>query len=392
MKPANCADMRSKTSALRKAVAWIAAVAAVLAASVSLVLARDCQLRNQRDAFTNSLAQGPRVLVTQTRQGATWREVELPASIVGYVQTPIYARIAGNLKTIRVDKGDRVRKGQVLAILESPETDKQVADARASYWLQKVIDDRNQQLLRSKAIAQQAADNSHAMMLQARASYQYYVALQSYEAIKAPLDGEITARYVNPGALIPQTTSPTNSTPILAMETLQPLRVYADAPQELASSLKDGDPARVTVPQFPRRVFEGTITRHPEALNPDTRTMVVEVDLPNSDLALFPGMYATMDLRASTPWGAPRVPDDALVFRDGETYVPLVEANHIRLAEVTLGPDNGHDVEITNGVEGGALVALNLGQAVRNGEAVQPVRLNDMHGTPSGTQSKGAER
>jgi len=393
MKPANFADSRSKTSALRTAVAWIAAVAAVLAASVSLVLAHEYQLRSQRDALTNSLAQGPRVLVTEVRQGATWREVELPASIVGYVQTPIYAKIAGYLETIRVDKGDRVRKGEVLAVLESHETDKQVADARANYWLQKVTDDRNQQLVRSQVIAQQAADTSHATMLQAKASYQQSVAMQSYEVITAPLDGVITARYVDPGALIPQATSPTaGSTPILAMATLQPLRVYAGAPQDVASFLKDGDPARITVSQFPKRMFEGSITRHPDALNPDTRTMLVEVDLPNSDLALFPGMYATMDLRASTPSGAPRVPDDALVFRDSGTYVPLVESNHIRLAEVTLGLDNGRDVEITHGVEGGALVALNLGQAVRNGEAVQPVRLNDMHGTSSGTQSKGAKQ
>jgi RND family efflux transporter MFP subunit len=217
--------------------------------------------------------------------------------------------------------------------------------------------------------------------------------MQSHEVITAPLDGVITARCVDPGALIPQATSPTaGSTPILVMAALQPLRVYADAPQDVASFLKDGDPARVTVSQFPKRVFEGTITRHPKALNPDTRTMLVEVDLPNSDLALFPGMYATMDLLASTPSGAPRVPDDALVFHDSGTYVPLVESNHIRLAEVTLGFDNGRDVEITHGVEAGALVALNLGQAVRNGQAVQPVRLNDMHGTSSGTQSKGAEQ
>jgi membrane fusion protein, multidrug efflux system len=391
MKPANSANIRSKT--LRTAVAWIAAVAAVLAASVSLVLAHEYQLRSQRCALTSALAQGPRVLVTRARQGATWREAELPASIVGYVQTPIYATIAGYLEKIRVDKGDRVRKGEVLAILESPETDKQVADARANYWLQKVTDDRNQQLVRSQAIAQHAADDSHATMLQAKASYQQLVAMQSYEVITAPFDGVITARCVDPGALIPQATSPTaDSTPILVMAALQPLRVYANAPQDVASFLKDGDPARVTVSQFPKRVFEGTITRHPKALNPDTRTMLVEVDLPNSDLALFPGMYATMDLLASTPSGAPQVPDDALVFHDSGTYVPLVESNHIRLAEVTLGFDNGRDVEITHGVEGGALVALNLGQALRNGQAVQPVRLNDVHGTSSGTQSKGAEQ
>ena len=224
------------------------------------------------------------------------RRISLPASIHGYIETPIYAKTAGYLKAIYVDKGDRIHKGEVLAVLDSPELDKQVADAKANYWLQKVTDARNQTLVAQQVIPQQTADDSHAAMLQTRAAYEQLLALQSYEVIRAETDGIITARDVDPGALIPQATSPGSSTPIVELATLHPLRVYADVPQDLAAFVKDGDPASVSVTQYPDRSFSGTVTRHPDALTPDTRTMRVEVDLPNKDSALYPGMYATLTL------------------------------------------------------------------------------------------------
>jgi multidrug efflux pump subunit AcrA (membrane-fusion protein) len=119
------------------------------------------------------------------------RSIPIPGSVHGYIETPIYAKTPGYLKAIYVDKGDRVRKGQVLAVLESPELDKQVADAKANYWLQKVTDVRNQKLVAEEVIPQQSADNSHAALLQAKAAYEQLVALQSYEVIRAETDGII---------------------------------------------------------------------------------------------------------------------------------------------------------------------------------------------------------
>jgi membrane fusion protein, multidrug efflux system len=358
-------------------VLWIAAVILVFATSGGLVLAREHRLAQQRAQLAGAASLGPRVLVSPLTHSPSSREVQIPANIHGYIETSIYAKTAGYLKSIRVDKGDRVRKGDVLAILESPELDKQVADARANYWLQKVTDDRNQQLVRQQVIAQQIADNSRATMLQARASFEQLLAMQSYEIITAPFDGMITARFVDPGALIPQATTPsTGSTPVLAMATLQPLRVYANVPQDLSAFVRDGDPAILSVTNYPGRKFEGTVTRHPDALTPATRTMLVEVDLPNSDNALYPGMYAMMDLRVAASAGAPLVADDALVFRNGNAYVPVVRDNRVHLAQVSLGFDNGRAVEITQGLSDDDVVALNLGQGIRDGEPVQPIRMN----------------
>jgi membrane fusion protein (multidrug efflux system) len=259
---------------------WTIAVVAVFLASAGFVFAHQVRLRDQANQLETTSLQGPRVLVEQISDANAPRTIQIPASVHGYIETPVYAKVAGYMKTIKVDKGDHVRKGDVIAIIESPETDKQVADALASYRLQLVTDRRYQYLLHSQVIAQQDADNERALMLQAKATYGQELALQRYEIVTAPFDGIVTARYVDPGTLIPQSTTPSSGNPIVAMATLSPLRIYANVPQSVATYVNDGDAATVTVNELPGRIFSGTVTRHPQALDQNTRTMLVEVDLP----------------------------------------------------------------------------------------------------------------
>src|SRR5712692_7689201 len=240
-------------------IAWAAALLCVFSASAGLVMARQTMIRRQTSQLVQTAALGPHVLVAQLSGGRPSRTIKLPASVHGYIETPVYAKVAGYTKTINVDKGDHVKAGQTIALIESPETDKQVSDAHSYYWLQAVTDRRCQELVRQEVIPQQTADTSHATMLQARDAYQQELALQSYEMVRAPFDGIVTARYVDPGTLIPQSTSPsaTNS-PIVSLATSAPLRVYAYAPQSLSPFIKDGDPATITVNEFPSRQFTGT--------------------------------------------------------------------------------------------------------------------------------------
>lgn len=355
---------------------WVVAALVVLGVVVALVYARQGKIQAQTTQLEAALEQGPRVLVQRALAGPGSRDMDLPAAIRGYIETPVYAKLPGYLKSIRVDKGDRVTAGEVLAVLESPETDKQVADARANYWLQLVTDRRDQILVRSRVIAQQDGDNQHSLMLQAKAAYQQILATQAYEIIKAPVSGLVTARYVDPGKLIPQVTTPTTATPIVTIATLQPVRIYAFVPQDTAPLIHNGDPATVTVAAYPSRKFEGRITRHPEAVDPNNLTMLVEVDLPNHDQALFPGMYARLRMRITIPPGVPMVPDDTLIFRDNRVYVPVVRNGRLHFAPVTLGNDNGYTVQVTEGIEAGELVALNAGGSAYDGERVQPMLVN----------------
>jgi len=359
---------------------WMVAILLVLGLTAGLVLAHNLRLGRQSGALEQAIQTGPRVLVAPVLHSPPSRTVQLPGSLHGFIETPIYAKIPGYLKTIRVDKGDRVRTGELLATLDSPELDHQVANARATYRLSQLTDKRNQALLTSGVIAPQAADESHAAMLEAEATLNQLVATQAYKQIRAPFNGVVTARYVDPGTLIPQTTTPaTSAMPIISMATLSPLRIYAEVPQSVAPFIRDGDPASITVTEYPGREFNGAVTRHPQALTAATRTMTVEVDLPNEDRALLPGMYANVKFAVSMPVGVPMVPDDALVLRDGKPYVPVVRENHLRLAEVTLGYDNGVDVEITRGISDEDVVALNVGQSARDGEPVRAVTAQQLH-------------
>jgi membrane fusion protein (multidrug efflux system) len=354
---------------------WIIAIIVALIATAGLVLARELWIGRQTSALETQNQLGPHVLVTDVLEPPTTSHLKLPATIRGYDETDIFAKIPGYLKTIKVDKGDKIQKGELLAILTSPELDQQVATARANYNLARVTDKRYQQLVRSQVIPQQTADETHFTMLQDKAILDQDIATQQYETITAPFDGIVTARYIDPGHLVPANTTPgtPGSGAIISVSRMSPLRVFVYVPQNVAPFIKNGDAATITAMGYAGQKFTGTITRHPEALSPDTRTMLVEVDLPNENQALYPGMYANAEFIVAMGSGSPMVPDDALIFRDGKVYVPVVRNNQLHLAEVVLGYDNGQTVEVTSGIDPKDKVAVNVGQAARDGENVQPV-------------------
>jgi multidrug efflux pump subunit AcrA (membrane-fusion protein) len=379
---------RAKKQRRRYFVASAIAVVLVTAASSGIVLAYQMRLQKQAGELNAQIDQGPQVLVEPLHPSESAPHYEIPITMRGYVETPVYAKIPGYLKTIYVDKGDRVKQGQIIAILVSPELDQQVHDALANYQLQAITNTRYQYLVKEQVVPQQTADSWYASMLQAQAYYRQMLATQAYEVVRAPVDGIITARYFDPGALIPQATTPVSATtspafptnntssPIVAMATLEPLRIYAYVPQPLAPLIHDGDHAAVSVDEYPGQEFDGVVTRHPEALSEDSRTMQVEVDLPNRDLKLMPGMYGTVRLTMAPATGGLVAPDDALVFKDDKIYLPLVRENRLHLAEVHLGHDNGIDVVVSGDVHDGDLVAMSVGQAVSDGEPVRPISSN----------------
>ncbi|MEB2285239.1 MAG: hypothetical protein B6D46_07465 [Polyangiaceae bacterium UTPRO1] len=354
---------------------WTGAVLLVCAATAAVVLARDLRVRRQVEVKGREAAAGRRVLVTQPQRGPARRTLEVPATVRGFEESPVYAKVAGYLKSIAVDKGDRVEAGQVIAELESPELDQQVANARAAYVLKKATDARFQTLVRSGVVAQQAADETHSDLQQAAATLAQLEAMQAYEHIRAPFAGVVTVRDVDPGVLVPQATAASGGMAIVTVASFAVVRVYADVPQSAAPRLQVGDPATITVKEYPGRAFTGAVSRRAEALRPATRTMLVEVDVPNDDGALRPGMYATARFTITLPDGPLLVPDDALVFRSGKIYVPVVRDGRLVLAEVVLGYDDGRKVEIVSGLAAGDVVAMNVGQAARDGEPVQPMPL-----------------
>jgi membrane fusion protein, multidrug efflux system len=354
--------------------AWIGLAVVALIGAFAVVTVRGEAVRSQTDLLQKQAAQGQPVLVTALVGRAETREISLPGEIHGDYETPIYAKIAGYVKTMLVDKGSRVRAGQLVATIDSPETDQQTRNAKATYEIAAITDRRYQALVSQEVIPQQDADQTHAQMLETYATWRSYVATQQYENVIAPFDGMITVRNLDPGALVGSASaSGTSSPPIFEIATLKPLRVYLFLPQPFAPLVRDGDAAVVTVNEYPRRDFIGTITRHPSALDQSTRTMRVEVDLPNDDLALYPGMYANVKVTIRGAKHSPRVPDQALIFNNEDVLVPVVRDNRIHLVKVELGLDDGINCEVIRGLEGDETIALGMGQTAHDGELVQPV-------------------
>jgi membrane fusion protein, multidrug efflux system len=357
-------------------VAWVGLAVVTLIAAVAVVTVRGQSVHSQTDLLERQAKQGQPVLVTTLAGRPEAREISLPGEVHGYYETPIYAKIAGYVKTMVVDKGSRVREGQLVATIESPETDQQTRNAKASYEIAAITDRRYQALLRSQVVPRQDADQTHAQMLETYATWQSYIATQRYENVTAPFDGMITTRNLNPGALVGSATASGTSSPaIFEIATLKPLRVYLFLPQPFSPLVRDGDAAVVTVAEFPKRDFVGTITRHPAALDQATRTMQVEVDLPNDDLTLYPGMYANVKVTIRGAKESPKVPDQALIFDNEDVLVPVVRDNRIHLVKVELGLDDGINCEVIRGLEGDETIALGMGQTAQDGEMVQPVNF-----------------
>lgn len=354
--------------------AWIGLAAVALIAALGVVKVRGEAIRSQANDLQKATGLGQPVLVTSVVRTPQKREISLPGEIHGYFETPIYAKIPGYVTRMLVDKGSQVRAGQLVATIESPETDQQTRNAKATYEIAAITDRRYQDLVRQQVVPQQTADQTRSQMLETYATWRSYVATQQYERVLAPFDGMITARNLDPGALVGSTSATSTSNPsIFEIATLKPLRVYLYVPQPLSPLLHNGDQAVVTVSEYPQRDFTGTITRHPAALDQSTRTMQIEVDLPNDDLALYPGMYATVKVSVSGSNESPKVPDEALIFDNQVVMVPVVRDNRIHLAKVVLGLDDGINCEVTRGLNGDETIALGLGQTAHEGELVTPI-------------------
>ena len=353
---------------------WIAIPLLATIVAAGIVLARDLSLRSQRNDLAEAAARGRTVLCTVLHGETAARTVTLPGEVHGFYETPIYAKISGYVKDMFVDKGSVVKAGQLVATIVSPETDQQVRNAKATYQLAKITDDRYQMLVKNAVVPLQTADTTHQTMLADLASWKSLVATQQYERVFAPFDGMITVRNLYPGALVATPSASSTSSPsIYNIATLSPLRIYVYLPQTFTPLVHDGDPSVVTVNEYPDRDYKGSITRHPNALDQGTRTMLIEVDLQNQDLSLYPGMYASIAITIKGSNGAPRVPDQALIFNGERVYVPIVRDNRIHLVDVKLGLDDGITCEVTRGLKGDETVALALGQAAVEGELIRPL-------------------
>jgi RND family efflux transporter MFP subunit len=319
-------------------------------------------------------------------EGSKADDLALPGSVQAFTDTPIYSRTNGYLKKWYFDIGAHVRKGELLAEIETPEIDQQLDQSRAELErmqanadLAGVTSNRWQALLAKHAVSQQEADQTRANYIAAqaavdasRANVRRLEQLQSYERIVAPFDGVITARNTDIGDLIDAGSGASNPRELFHMDATGKLRVYVAVPEVDSDAIHDGDHATLTQDSNPDLSIPGTIVRNANAIDHATRTLNVEVDVDNAKGVLRPGAYVFVHFHLPASGNTVTIPSNALLFRAEGLRVGVVRGNSVQLVPVTIGHDFGNSVEITSGLTVADEVILDPSDSLAGGEQVHP--------------------
>lgn len=310
----------------------------------------------------------------------------LPANISPWYQATLYGKVSGYVKWIGFDKGDTVKEGQLLAVIDAPEIEDQYRQAEADYEIKKVTYERYLGVWKENPdiIAKQDVDVAKATAEAAKHLRDSRRTLLQYTKVYAPFSGTITARFVDPGALIQAATgSATQAVPLFTIMDLTTLRVYVSVPQEAALFAKPGVPVLITAKEVPGKQFKATITRTTEALDPATRTLLVEVDLPNPRHELQPGMFVTATLSLQEHKDALAIPPAAIVSGQEDKAVFVVDQGKARRTPIKTGIDDGIWVEVLEGLTGNEDVVV-VGKAKLNdGATVAASAYNLPAGQPA---------
>ena len=324
-------------------------------------------------------------VVKPTRRDVAY-SIALPANVSPLYQTTLYAKVSGYLKWIGPDKGDRVKKDQILAVIDAPEVEEQYRQAVADYTIKKITFQRLTNVWKETpdVIAKQDVDMAEAAFQGARHLMEQRAALRDYTKVRAPYDGTITARFADPGALIQvATSSSSGAIPLFTIMNLETVRVYANVPQEDTPWAKIGIPAVLTVKELPGRLFTGTVTRTTRALDPSTRSLLIEVDLPNSDRALQPGTFGELTLQLRNSPDALVVPATALISQGKSTLVFIIDQEKAVQRKIMTGLSDGRWVEIVEGLNGTENVVVVGKSKLVEGATARPSPYNLPEGTPS---------
>lgn len=365
---------------------WLVPLVGLAVAVVLLVSGIHSRIRAKSDLvlLANQLAV-PSVSVVNPKQAAPAQEVILPGNIQPLISSPVYARTDGYLRKWYFDIGAHVKAGQLLAVIEAPEVDEQLAQARATLLtaeanlqLAQITRDRYEGLLKKHAVSQQDVDNAvgtynanKAIVEADQASVQRYAALVSYEKVYAPFDGVITARNTDIGDLINAGSSTVARTDLFHVSQTGVLRVYVNVPEEYSRGVKPGvTGADIVLAEFPGRRFSGKLVRTAEAINVTTRTLLVEVDVANPTSTLLTGSYAEVHLKIPSESSTFLLPVNTLIFRSDNLQVGVVNDGKANLIDVTPGHDFGEEIEIIAGLKANDQVIVNPPDSLISGQPV----------------------
>jgi RND family efflux transporter MFP subunit len=341
-------------------------------------------LANQELARSTDLAATPVVKVVHPTPAAPLQEIVLPGNTQAFIDSPIYARTSGYLTHWYFDIGARVKKGDLLADIETPEIDQQLQQAQAqletaqaNYDLAKTTADRWQWLLKTNSVSKQETDQAVANMAAQKAVVDSNSAnvrrlqqLQSFEKVYAPFEGVITARSTDVGALIDAGSS-AQGKELFHLAAISTLRVFVPIPEVYSNAGRLGSSAALTLDEYPGRVFRGKLTRNSSAIDPASRTLLVEVDVDNPEGLLLPGAYVSVHMKLPAAIRSVTIPANTLLFRSEGLRVGVFRGGHADLIPVSIGRDYGARVEIVSGLRVSDAIILDPSDSLVSGAAVR---------------------
>jgi len=368
----------------------LALMAILLVGSAALAFALRLGERRALAKETEVLAV-PTVIVIQPKPEAPQQELMLPSTLEAYTESPIYARTSGYVARWYKDIGSHVEKGQLLADIDTPEVDQELMQARAArnqaeaqLSLAKTSAERWETLRKMDAVAQQETDEKssgytqgQAALASATANVRRLEQLESFKHIYAPFSGVITKRNTDIGALINAGNSGSNQE-LFVVAKIDPIRVYVDVPEIYAPSVRHGVRATSELPSFPGQHFSGAVALTADAIDPGTRTLRTEIDVPNRDGRLFPGSYAQVQFGVTVAAVRMSVPVNALLFRaEGPRAAVVGGDGKVHLKAVTIGRDYGTEVEILGGLDPSESIVLNPSDSLEEGQAVNMTKAGN---------------
>ncbi len=323
------------------------------------------------------VAAGPHVLVAAAKAAPTERQLDLQAEARPFAEVTLYAKISGYLRSIYVDKGDVVRANQLLAVIETPELDRQYDAAVADAKFKRANADRSQSLVKPGFIAPRDAEQDTSLAVMAEATMASLSTQKAYEQLHAPFAGTITARFIDPGALVQSAVNAqTGAQPVVTISQVERLRVYAYVNQRDAAEVRVGSPVDISVPGAPvEDTVHAQVTRLANELDPRTRMMLIEVDIDNKAGRIVPGSFVNAALSIRTP-PAVEIPAEALIVRGNKTLVARVHGKddpRVSFQPVSVRSSDGARIAVASGLQVGDFVALNLGDTVPEGAQIQPI-------------------
>jgi RND family efflux transporter MFP subunit len=346
------------------------AVVAIVAILVMIGAWQRINQRHDQENFAQRTTQ-LEVNVATAQRDSKPKELILPGTFQAFNQTTIFPRSNGYVKSWKVDIGDNVQAGQLLAEIATPEVDQQLAQARAQEEIAKVTADRWRDLVEKKVVSKQEYDQNEKAYEGARANLQQLEKIQGFQQILAPFAGKIAARNIDVGTLVTAGTG-NSGTPLFSMVQSDVLRVYVFAPQENAPSIHEGLAAKIVLQEYPGQEFDGKVTRTAGALDPQSRTMQVEVQVPNQEGKLYAGMYGQVKFVLPDDNAPIVVPADAFVFRaQGPQVVTLTNENRIHWQNIHVGRDFGTKLEVLDGLSENTEVVINPNDDLVEGIQVQ---------------------